>query len=102
MVADGSCDRPAVGTRVVGVVWESTWAEQVAAPCTWVAELPDNMPFAQAAALPIARLTAPQTLRIGGLLLGRVLITGASGSVGRLAVQLAHLAGADVTAIVSN
>jgi NADPH:quinone reductase-like Zn-dependent oxidoreductase len=59
------------------------------------------MSFAHAAALPIVGLTALRALRIGGLLLGRrVLITAASGSVGRLAVQLAHLAGADVTAMV--
>jgi NADPH2:quinone reductase len=101
VVTDGSCDRPKVGTRVVGVAWESSWAEQVATPCTWVAELPDNISFAHAAALPIVGLTALRALRIGGLLLGsRVLITAASGSVGRLAVQLAHLAGADVTAMV--
>ena len=41
-------------------------------------------------------------LRLGPAILGRrVLITGASGGVGRFAIQLAHLGGADVTALVS-
>jgi NADPH:quinone reductase-like Zn-dependent oxidoreductase len=40
-------------------------------------------------------------LEVGGLVLGkRVLVTGATGGVGRMAVQLAHLAGAQVTALV--
>ena len=53
-----------------------------------------------AAALPVAGLTALRTLRHGALLLGkRVLITGAAGGVGHLAVQLAARAGAHVTAV---
>jgi NADPH:quinone reductase len=57
--------------------------------------------FRDAATLPIAGLTALQTLRLGGSLLGRrVLIGGASGAVGRFAVELAARAGAEVTALV--
>jgi NADPH:quinone reductase len=52
---------------------------------------------AQAATLPVAGLTALHALRQGGLLLGRkVLIDGATGGVGHLAVQLAAAAGAEV------
>jgi NADPH2:quinone reductase len=59
--------------------------------------------FAHAAALPTAGLTALRTLRLGPAILGRrVLVTGASGGVGRFAIQLAHLGGAEVTALVSS
>jgi NADPH:quinone reductase-like Zn-dependent oxidoreductase len=63
--------------------------------------LPDNVGFAQAATLPVAGLTALRTLRHGAPLLGkRVLITGAAGGVGTIAVQLAARSGARVTAVV--
>src|SRR5262249_11705525 len=65
------------------------------------AAIPPQVPDAQAAALPTAGLTALRVLEVGGLVLGkRVLVTGATGGVGRMAVQLAHLAGAQVTALV--
>ena len=55
----------------------------------------------QAATLPTAGLTALRSLETGGLLLGkRVLITGATGGVGRFAVQLAAASGAHVTALI--
>jgi NADPH2:quinone reductase len=48
-------------------------------------------------------LTALRILRLGPAILGRrVLVTGASGGVGRFAIQLAHLGGAHVTALVSS
>jgi len=63
--------------------------------------LPDNVSFAQAATLPVAGLTALRTLRHGAPLFGkRVLITGAAGGVGTLAVQLAARSGARVTAVI--
>jgi NADPH:quinone reductase-like Zn-dependent oxidoreductase len=66
-----------------------------------MAVLPDNVSFAQAATLPVAGLTALRTLRHGAPLLGkRVLITGAAGGVGTIAVQLAARSGARVTAVV--
>ena len=75
----------------------------MAVPQAWIAELPDNVSFARAAALPTAGLTALRILRLGPAILGRrVLVTGASGGVGRFAIQLAHLGGADVTALVSS
>jgi NADPH:quinone reductase-like Zn-dependent oxidoreductase len=64
------------------------------------ATLRDDVTFAQAATLPVAGLTALRALDIiGPLLARRVLVTGASGGVGRFAVQLAKLAGAHVTAV---
>jgi len=96
-------DGPRAGTRVVGIRQSGTWAERVAVPLTWIAELPDGVSFAQAAALPTAGLTALRILRLGPAILGRrVLVTGASGGVGRFVIQLAHLGGADVTALVSS
>jgi NADPH:quinone reductase-like Zn-dependent oxidoreductase len=51
--------------------------------------------------LPTAGLTALRALEVGGFLLAKqVLITGATGGVGRMAVQLASAAGAHVTALV--
>jgi NADPH:quinone reductase len=97
--ADGS--GPEKGTRVVALVDGAGWAQRVAAPTARMAALPDNVSFASAATLPVAGLTALRTLRHGGFLLGqRVLITGAAGGVGRFAVQLAALSGAEVTGVV--
>jgi NADPH:quinone reductase-like Zn-dependent oxidoreductase len=92
---------PTTGTRVVGIVDVGGWAERVAVPTHALAVIPDEVSDAAASVLPIAGLTAWRALELGGLLLGsRVLVTGASGGVGRLAVQMAALAGADVTAVV--
>jgi NADPH:quinone reductase-like Zn-dependent oxidoreductase len=98
---DGS--GPKAGTRVVALCdWEG-WAERAAVPSHRIAALADNVSFAAAAALPVAGLTALRTLRHGAPLLGkRVLVTGAAGGVGNLAVQLAARSGAKVTAVVGN
>jgi NADPH:quinone reductase len=96
--ADGS--GPREGARVVGIVRSGAWAQRVAVRTPMLAELPAEVSFADAAALPVAALTALRALEIGGFVLGkRVLVTGASGGVGRFAVQLAHRAGALVTAV---
>jgi len=96
--ADGS--GPAGGARVVGMVPAGAWAEVAAVRTEWLAELPDAVSFEQAAALPVAGLTALRALEVGGFLVEkRVLVTGASGGVGRFAIQLAKLAGAHVTGL---
>ena len=83
---------PPVGSRVVGIVAERGWAEQVAVQSHALAVVPDTVSYEAASVLPIAGLTAWRALELGGLLLGRrVLVTGAAGGVGRLAVQLAAL-----------
>ena len=88
---------PPVGTRVVGMLPTGAWAERIRAPSHAVAALPEAVTDAQAATLPVAGLTALHALRQGGLLLGRkVLVDGATGGVGHLAVQLAAAAGAEV------
>jgi NADPH:quinone reductase len=96
--ADGS--GPPEGARVVGLVNLGAWAERVAVPTQTLAELPDAVSDAQAATLPVAGLTALYALEHGRGLLGRrVLVTGASGGVGRYAVELAKRGGAHVTAV---
>src|SRR5947207_1161763 len=96
--ADGS--GPPAGTRIVALMDEFGWAERAAVPTQRIAVLPNPVSFAAAAALPVAGLTALRTLRHGAPLLGkRVLITGAAGGVGHLAVQLAARSGARVTAV---
>lgn len=99
--ADGN--GPPEGARVVGLVDGAGWAERAAVPTTRLAVLPDEVGLVEAASLPIAGLTALRTLRHGGALLGRrVLITGAAGGVGRLAVQLAARSGAHVTGVAGS
>ena len=91
---------PQAGARVVGMVGRGAWAQLAAVPTDWLAELPQSVSFEDAATLPVAGITALETLDIGGNPLGRrVLVTGASGGVGTFAVQLAKQAGAHVTAL---
>jgi NADPH:quinone reductase-like Zn-dependent oxidoreductase len=96
---DGS--GPKVGERVVGMLRTGAWAELATAPTTNIAVLPDNVSFQQASTLPVAGLTALYALDRGdGLLERNVLITGASGGVGHIGVQLAVQGGARVTGLV--
>ena len=89
------------GTRVVGLVGGGAWAQFAAVPVSRMAPIPRQVPDVQAATLPTAGLTALRALEVGGLVLGkRVLVTGATGGVGRMAVQLARASGAHVTALV--
>ncbi len=68
-----------------------------------IAHKPANVSFEQAASLPIAAITALQSLQDkGGLQAGeRVLINGASGGVGTFAVQIAKEMGAEVHGVCS-
>jgi NADPH2:quinone reductase len=99
--ADGS--GPPAGTRVVGFNGQGGWAHRRAVATENLAQLPEWVDVDEAAALPVAGVTALQALRALGPVVGRrVLITGASGGVGRFAVQLAARAGAHVIAAVGS
>jgi NADPH:quinone reductase-like Zn-dependent oxidoreductase len=80
---------------------EGAFAEYALCKETRLAPLPDGMTMADAAALPVAAVTALQGLRDhAGAGPGRsVLINGAGGGVGNYAVQIAKALGADVTAV---
>jgi NADPH:quinone reductase-like Zn-dependent oxidoreductase len=97
--ADGT--GPSAGTRVVGAKPAGAWCEYVAASPFALGILPDNVSFEAAATLPVAGGTAVHALRRGPKKAGRrVLITGASGGVGVYAIQLAAIAGDEVTAAI--
>jgi NADPH:quinone reductase-like Zn-dependent oxidoreductase len=93
----------AVGDEVFGEGREA-FAELVNVSVKHLAKKPGNMSFSQAAAIPVAGLTALQGLRDHGRLAAgqSVLINGASGGVGTFAVQIAKAYGAGVTGVCSH
>ncbi|MES4907334.1 MULTISPECIES: zinc-binding dehydrogenase [unclassified Streptomyces] len=98
--ADGS--GPQVGTRVVGHPPRGGWAEYAAVPTHSLAELPESISAVDAAALPLAGITALRLLRTAGGVTGRrMLVTGASGGVGHYVTELAAAAGAEVTVVTA-
>ena len=82
---------------------KGAFAEYVLAREAYLVLKPSNRTFEEAAAVPVAALTALQGFRYaGGIQAGqKVLIQGASGGVGTFAVQLAKYYGAEVTAVCS-
>jgi NADPH:quinone reductase-like Zn-dependent oxidoreductase len=99
--ADGS--GPPEGTRVVGMVASAGWAQRVAVATDLLTVLPAGVNFAAAATLPVAGLTALRALERADTVDGHaVAVTGASGGVGRFAIQLAAQLGARVDAVVSS
>lgn len=90
------------GDEVFGMV-RGGFAEYACAPESALALKPVNLSFEEAAAVPMAAITALQGLRDTGQIQQgqKVLINGASGGVGTFAVQLAKSFGAEVTAVCS-
>jgi NADPH:quinone reductase-like Zn-dependent oxidoreductase len=90
------------GNEVFGMV-RGGFAEHACAPENALALKPYNLSFDEAAAVPMAGITALQGLRDAGQIQAgqRVLINGASGGVGTFAVQIAKSFGAEVTAVCS-
>ncbi|WP_297082169.1 NAD(P)-dependent alcohol dehydrogenase [uncultured Demequina sp.] len=92
------------GDRVLALVGHGALAERAVARGGAMARISDDVPFDVAAATPMAGLTALQALRDSGRLAPgeRVLVWGASGGVGHLAVQIAKVLGASrVDAVAS-
>ncbi|MFB9469242.1 NADP-dependent oxidoreductase [Nonomuraea salmonea] len=96
-----------VGERVFGMSHQlatgrGSWADLVAIPAASIAQAPTSVSLVEAATLPLPGLTALQTmdwLRVGQG--DKLLVAGAAGAVGGLAVQLACARGAQVDALVS-
>jgi NADPH:quinone reductase-like Zn-dependent oxidoreductase len=104
VIAEAAADGggPPAGARVVALV-AGAFAERAVVDLDSLADVPRSADLALAAALPVAGLAALRSLRAAGSVLGkRVLITGASGGVGRFAVQLAARAGGHVIASVGS
>ncbi len=93
-----------VGDRVFGTVDHGAYAELITVPANArIAPIPPGIDFEAAAAAPYGAGTALTFLReIAAVVPGeRVLVVGASGGVGRYAVQIARHLGAEVTAVCS-
>ncbi|MGH2816673.1 MAG: NAD(P)-dependent alcohol dehydrogenase [Actinomycetota bacterium] len=91
------------GDEVFADVLTGGFAEYTCVPEALLELKPANLTFEQAAAVPLAALTALQGLRDRGRVQPgqKVLIIGAAGGVGTFAVQLAKLSGAEVTGVCS-
>lgn len=94
------------GDEVVGDVYgqgSGSFAEYVSVPESTLVLKPSNVTFEEAAAVPVAAVTALQGLRNQVQIQpgDKVLINGASGGVGTFAVQIAKAFGAEVTAVCS-
>jgi NADPH:quinone reductase-like Zn-dependent oxidoreductase len=91
------------GDEVYGEISHGSFAEYVAGSVKGLAPKPANLTFEEAAAVPMAAVTALQGLRDEGHIQAgqKVLIQGASGGVGTFAVQIAKSFGAEVTAVCS-
>lgn len=94
-----------VGSRPVlvrgggmGVIRQGLYCSRIAVPDAWLLPLADGVDLAQAAAIPVAGITAWQALHARARVeaADKVLVLGASGGVGAIAVQLAKAAGATV------
>ena len=88
----------------LGLLRDGTWCERIAAPDAAIGPLPDAVPMTLGAAFFSPCTSAWVALfDVGQLMRGeRVLVTGASGAVGSIAVQLAREAGAEVRCLVAD
>jgi NADPH:quinone reductase-like Zn-dependent oxidoreductase len=84
---------------ILGMPRQGTMAEKIAVPASMLCEIPAHLSFAEAAALPVAGLTAYRSLVTqGGLQAGeQVLVTGIGGGVATMALLFAKALGAEVS-----
>ncbi|MEU9130153.1 NADP-dependent oxidoreductase [Kitasatospora sp. NPDC048540] len=105
VVGSAAPEGPAVGDEVYGMLplpYGAAYQEFTTVPAAAVAPKPAALTFEQAAAVPLAALTAWQALDAAGVKGGeRVLVQGGAGGVGHFAVQLAKARGARVLATAS-
>ncbi|MFI0977526.1 NADP-dependent oxidoreductase [Streptomyces sp. NPDC021093] len=107
VVVDAGDSGLRAGERVIAMSHQlgagrGTWADLVALPAHAVAAAPRSVGPAEAATLPLPGLTALQTLDWLAVTAGdRLLIAGAAGAVGGLALQIARARGARVDALIS-
>ncbi len=92
------------GDEVMGVAEKGSFADLAVTESDKLVPKPERLSFEQAAAAPISGVTALQALRdVGKVQPGqRVLVIGAGGGVGTLAVQMAKAFGAHVTGVCSS
>lgn len=92
----------AAGDEVFGTAVGS-WAEYAVASPARIAHKPSTISFEDAAAMPVAAITALQAVRdVGQVRAGmKVLVNGCAGGVGTYAIQLAKWADAEVTGVCS-
>ncbi|MGW6496781.1 NADP-dependent oxidoreductase [Nonomuraea angiospora] len=107
IVIDAGTSGLTTGERVFGMSHQlatgrGSWADLVAIPAASIARAPSSASLVEAATLPLPGLTALQTLNWLQVGQGdKLLVAGAAGAVGGLAVQLARARGAQVDALVS-
>jgi NADPH:quinone reductase-like Zn-dependent oxidoreductase len=89
------------GDEVMGTAENGSFAELAVTPADKLVPKPAGLSFEQAAAIPISGMTALRAVRdVGKVRPGQsVLVIGASGGVGTLAVQIAKASGATVTGV---
>jgi NADPH:quinone reductase-like Zn-dependent oxidoreductase len=92
------------GDEVMGTAEAGSFAELAVTPANKLVRKPANLTFEQAAAIPISGITALRAIRDEGNVHAgqRVLVIGAAGGVGSLAVQIAKAEGAHVTGVGSS
>jgi len=101
-VGDGVTDLH-TGERVVAVPLFGGHAEKVAVPAAWVFPVPDGVDLVEAAAMPVAFLTAWYALARAEVGAGdRVVVTAAAGGVGTALLQLLPLRNAKALALVGS
>jgi NADPH:quinone reductase-like Zn-dependent oxidoreductase len=99
-------DEFSVGDEVFGELdLFGGFSEYICVKESRIVKKPSNLAFTEAASLPLAGITALQSLRAAGTSIksgDNILINGGASGVGHLAIQIAKAKGARVTAIVSN